>query len=215
MGWQVKEFINKHKGKDFLIVCTGKTLYKLSSEVRKFSVFNYTMTMGINTCTRILIPSYHVFTNNDRIKTYIGEHNSYSTLLIGSHIKERNIPKIDHHIIKYTDRDPDEPIGYENDTIKGYYRTGGCLMIMMAHLMGAKNIYVAGMDGFCYNFDGNVHFHFDDRRNKNNVKEFKEWYDYDTKVIKVLSNLKEYGINFKIITPTVYKEHYENIMDLS
>ncbi len=208
----MRDLLNSRKGENCLLICTGKTIAKYDKKLPYYwDTDNNMFTFGMNSASSAMALNYHLFTNNDRIKNY--NSNYCEDLLIGSHIKTENRPIRDYTLINYTDRDVNEPIGYENGIIKGYYRTSGCLAIMIAHLMGAKKIYIAGMDGFTYNFDGNVHFHKDDRNNKNNVKSKKEWLErYDKPVMKVLDNLKEYGCEFKIITPTLFEKHYDGSM---
>ncbi len=207
----MQNLVGKHRGEEFLVLCTGKTIDSCSSAITRFRIGLKKPTIGMNRVSERCLLDYHLFTNNARIKDCFDNKymSPYSNYLIGSHIKENNRPDRDYTLIKYTDRNPMEPMKYDSGTIQGYYRTSGCLAIMIAHLMGAKKIYVAGMDGFTHNFDGHVHFHDDDRSNMNNVKSKTEWWErYDKPVKKVLNNLKAFGIDFEIITPTLFKEHY-------
>ena len=208
-----KSLINIHKGRNFLIPCTGKNTGVYIDKIKEFAENMSCVTLGMNTASRLIFLNYHLFTNNDRIKNYISEVNAHSELLIGSHVKEENRPNRDHTLVKYTDRDPTEAMDYNNDTIYGYYRVSGLLAIMIAHLMGASKIYITGKDGFSYNCENNngyVHFHKDDRNNKNNNKTKEEWWErYDKPMIQVMKNLRSFGIDFSIITPTVFQEIYE------
>jgi hypothetical protein len=204
--------LNKHIGEDIVIFCTGKSIRKEGERINRSGLKG--VRLGVNTASLEQHLDYHLFTNNDRVKKYCNSRyvSEQSDLLIGSHVRASNRPKNrEYQTVSYTDREPDEPIGYSNGVIEGYYRTSGCLAVMIAHLMGARKIYVAGMDGFTHNFTGGVHFHSDDKTNKNDNKTYKEWRaGYDVPVMTVLNNLKTYGIDFKIITPTIFKNHYES-----
>lgn len=213
------KFIEKHKGRNFLIAGTGRNTGIYIDKIKKFITDKNPIVIGMNSINRLLIPDYHLFTNNDRIKNYINEVDNKSTLLIGSHINKENLPDRDYALIKYTDRNPKEKMEYKNGVICGYYRVSGLLAVMIAHLMGAKKIYITGKDGYadtCKKNNGRVHFHDDDRNNINNNKTAEEWKTrYDEPMLKVMHDLRNYGINFSIITPTVFKEFYENTLCIS
>ncbi len=208
-----KSLLNKHSGKGFLIYCPGKNITEWRDSVNAFVAHKGLLVIGSNKITDLIAPDYHMFTNNDKYEKYGNLVRDDSTLLIGSHMNEAHIrkhaPKEYVHV-QYTDRDKKEPISYnrKKDIIQGYYRTSGNLAIMICHLMGAKSIYIAGMCGFTYQYDGDVHYYKPEI--KRDVKTKKEWTNkYDKPVAKALKRLKAYGVDFKIVTPTIYKEHYD------
>lgn len=132
--------------------------------------------------------------------------------MLGRYIKpafiRKHSPK-DYIHINYTDRNTSEKVGYTKDIVRGYYRTSGNLAIMLSHLMGAKMIYVAGMSGFTFEFDGDIHYYKAELK-KSDVKTKEEWYNnYDKPTIRCLNQLKKYGIHFSLITPTIYEKHYD------
>lgn len=208
-----KEVINKYNGRDFLICCPGKNILEYISLVQSFAISNNLLTIGSNKICEIIDLDFHLFTNNDKYETYGSVVNKKSQLMLGGHILSDHIMKhrpSEYVVIQYTDRDENEPISYDvnKDVIHGYYRTSGNLAIMMCHLMGARNIYIAGMSGFTYEFDGAVHYY--KAEIKRDKKTYKEWLRrYDRPVERSLDNLKSHGINFKIITPTIYSKHFD------
>jgi len=209
---KIKSIVGKHKGRDFLIYCPGKNIKEWQKKVAEFVKQNNLLIIGSNKLTELINLDYHMFTNNDKYKAYGNMVNKSSVLLLGSHILKSHIVKHKpkYYVqVDYTDRDKYEPINYNRqlDRIEGYYRTSGHLAIMICHIMGARKIYIAGMSGFTFNFDGTVHYY--KAEIKRDKKSRKEWLrKYDKPVKKSLDNLKKYGIDFQIITPTIYKKHY-------
>ncbi len=208
-----KSLLNKHPGRSFLIYCPGKNILEWRDCVNQFIKTQNLITIGSNRITDLIIPHYHMFTNNSKYERYGNLPHRSSTILIGSHIADKWLSKHNpskYVLVNYTDRDRSEPISYDakKDIVRGYYRTSGNLSIMLANLMGAKKIYIAGMSGFTHKFDGTVHYY--QAEIKRDVKAYKEWLrKYYEPVARSLDNLKSYGIEFKIITPTIYKKHFD------
>jgi hypothetical protein len=205
--------IQSYSGRDFIVVCPGKNIVEYLSRIKELINKQNLLVIGMNKIGELIRPDFHLFTNNEKFKNYGNLVSEHSRLMLGSHI---NPDHISYHgikkyiAVKYTDRDPEERIRFDVGTIYGYFRTSGNLSIMLAHLMGAKNIYVAGMSGFTYNFDGNVHYYNPEiNRDK---KTRKEWFKkYDVPTIRCLAELKGLKIPFKIITPTLYEDHFLSI----
>ena len=204
--------LDKHKGREFLVCCPGKNIIEWKERVSSFALENELMVIGLNKVPDIIVPNYHLFTNNDKYEHY-GDNTGSSTVLLGSGIRKEWILKHsprEYVLVKYNDRNKNEPDKYNSnkDVIEGYYRTSGNLAIMVSHLMGASVVYIAGMCGFTFQFDGTVHYY--KAEIGRDVKSKKEWHrKYDNPVGRSLDNLKAYGIKFKIITPTIYEKHFD------
>ncbi|HDY87561.1 MAG TPA: hypothetical protein ENH82_05515 [bacterium] len=211
--------IDKHKDRNFLIYCPGKNIREWLVHVNDFVAQNKLITLGTNHITDIVIPDYHIFTNNQKYKEYGRSVDKSSILLLG-HINSTLIKKYKprrYVHVNYTDKGPNESIGYDrnNDVVTGHYRTSGNLSIMLCHLMGGQKIYIAGMSGFTYKFDGDVHYY--KAKIKNERKSKKEWYKkYDKPVIEGLNEIRRYGVDFAIITPTIYSRYFDSsILEVS
>ncbi len=154
---------------------------------------------------------YHIFTNNAKYREYGHMFKKHSNLILGHNIHKKSIKRHGHKdyiCINFTDKDTKEPISYDSkkDLIRGYYRSSGNLALMLLHLMGSKMTYIAGMSGFLYKYDGQVHYYKAEM-----VKDFvsKEKHIKNDKLISIsLNKLRKYGVKFKIITPTIYTKHY-------
>ena len=108
----------------------------------------------------------------------------------------------------------------EDGIILGTCKSVAILMIAVAIVMGGRMIYVAGMDGYSKIIEnGSSSIHYNKSRPKYNFnKEKKEFLRHYTTVEKYqkrfLREIREYQIlhnkePFKIITPTVFEEHYD------
>jgi len=208
-----KKLLNKHNGRSFLICCPGKNFLDYHEDIQKIIKEEELITIGSNKICELVYLDYHMFTNNDKYEKYGGIVHPNSVLMLGKYIKTKWAKKhsVKRYIsIEYTDRDKKEKLKYNKKTgvIEGYYRTSGNLAIMICHLMGASKIYISGMSGFTFEFDGKVHYY--EAEIKRDQKSKKEWQKkYDSPVAKSLDNLAEYGIPFKLITPTIYNKHYD------
>ena len=213
----VKNLISIRKNESALIIGAGSSVKKYQQQINDYIKRVNPFTIGINNITKFFIPDYHLWTNTSRFRTFGKNINKRSDLLLGSNISLKVIKDIigsrDYTLINYTD-DEKIPLGYSDGKILGFYRTAGCLAIMISNLMGAKDISVVGMDGYtkfkhksilkgnksqhCYGSG-----HTDTANWETCVKK-------DIIINNVLKNIGSYGINFKIITPTKYGEFYDS-----
>ncbi|GAF95453.1 unnamed protein product, partial [marine sediment metagenome] len=118
----------------------------------------------------------------------------------------------DYTLINFTDMKVGIPIDYRKGKIFGYYRTAGNLAVMICHLMGSNDINIVGMDGHTLHKYGRV------KSGKEAHHCYNEKYNpfpLDICIKKdnitgvVLRSLKNYGIKFRILTPTVYKQFFD------
>ena len=144
---------------------------------------------------------------------------SYERLLIDPEWSPNNSITISEEI-KY------KPLDYKDGIIYGPFETVGTISIFWAYLNGAKEITVVGMDGYgyyskekldkgeisqyCYG-KGHIWGKLLDEVRDQPLEDRIRSYDRIDKVSEIaLKSMKEYGVNFKIITPTIFKEHYSS-----
>ena len=148
----VKDLIGSIKERNVVIVGAGASIKEKYNQIDKFITDNNAVTFGINNATSCWAVNYGVWTNTQRFRTYGKNISPESKLLLGHNIPLKIINGIignkEYFLINYTDMNKDIPIRYKNGKIYGYYRTAGCLSIMIAHIMGAKKISIVGMDGY-------------------------------------------------------------------
>jgi hypothetical protein len=216
LKWQAfSELLGRYKGRSFLVYCPGKNVLEWKNAINQFISGRDLLVIGANNITELLIPHFHIFTNKHKYLQFGPTVQKSSILMLSSRMSDKTIRRAGHRRwravrINCLDRIKREPLGYDQkeDSIKGWYKTSGNLAIMLCHLMGADKIYVAGMSGFTYKFDGHVHYY--KSKTGREVKGQGEWYrKFDVPVTGVLDRLKAYGIDFNLITPTIYTDHYD------
>lgn len=211
----IKDLIGKHKGKKALIICAGSSVRLEKGSIRKFIYKEDPFVIGINNIIDFFIPEYHLWTNTKRFRTFGHEINKMSHLLLGAGIHLKTVKEVigprDYTLINFTDMKPGVPLGYKNGKILGFFRTAGNLAIMIAHLMGASEVNIVGMDGHTY-------YDYEDvksgRETHHCYKEDYKPFEKDVCIKKdyivtgVLDSLRKYGIDLKILTHTVYENFY-------
>lgn len=214
------------KGKPFLIVGAGGTLQEYEKAIKDFMRETNPVTIGINKMTGFCEPDYHLWTNKQRWRDFGSCINSEKTkLMFGSGLNEKSIKKhykgpyirIDYvDSLKQAGRQ--SQIEYRDGKIYGYFRTAGCLAIVIAHLLGASDIYVVGMDGFTLHTRDEL-----ESQNKNHHcygsgytddATWEQCVEKDRIVYENLNAIEAFGVSFKILTPTKFEKFYKDIKEL-
>jgi hypothetical protein len=211
---------NIEKDKTIVVIGAGSTLLEYKDEILSFISINNAVTIGVNKVTGAVVPNYHLWTNRKRWMKYGGCVSRDSKLILGPSITCKHAKK--HYGGKYDRIDYVDKKGtqfeFGKEQIRGYFRTAGVLSIAIAHIMGAKEIFIVGMDGYtlhnkkslkkgefnhhCYGAG-----HTDD-------SSWKECVEKDHIVYGCLSELQNNGIDFNILTPTVFERFYQNMLNL-
>ena len=217
---QNKDLKNKENGKTSIIIGAGSSLSTYSGKVSRLLFNHNTFSIGINNIIHTVIPDYHLWTNKKRLSQFGDNISESSCLVIGSGIPEKLIQsKINRDYCRLQLIDQrNEPLHVSDDEIRGSFRTAGCVGIVLAHFMGASNIYVAGMDGYTlYNkksLDKKKANHHCYGSGYTDDAEWEDCLEKDRLVSQNLRNIYEYGIDFKIVTPTKFsKFHDSTILD--
>jgi len=212
-------YSSRHKGKDFLILGTGGSISKYGDQIKKFIEDNQLITIGINGVFRFFDPDYLAIYNRGRFVQY-GEkiNKDKSVALLSCYfsdnlIKRHNNAK--YELAMYIDHN-DTSLCYIDDEYIVHH-TGASISrsILIAHVMGAKNIYVAGADGLSSNDQASFHFHNDKYKGKTDLELQDVYRDKYINVESVaLSNVfkklkKTQKKPFVFITPTSHGDYYD------
>lgn len=208
---ELPKYINRHKGRDFLVLAQGPSLKKNIEGIKKFAKEKNLIILGANYLGGLIEPNYHAFCDFKRFSSYINHIHPSSKLLLGSYFSEEVIKKytnLDFELIPYVDN-PTSKFDISNGVIQTNAGTVSILLIAVAIVMGARKIYVAGLDGY-KKIDGNA-THFYDEKHKVPVN--KELNSLHNICENYLDQIKQYQLNhnlepFEIITPTSYSRHY-------
>lgn len=203
------------KDRPIVVVGAGGTLADYADAVREFVERTNAATIGINKMTSILVPTYHLWTNKARWSEFGGCIHPDSKMLFGEKMPVKLIRKHfdgDFTRVRYEDR-AGLDVGISDGVIRGHFRTAGALAIVVASLMGSSDIRVVGMDGYtlhgrrdldaskeqqhCYGSGFTDDATWDECKNKDNL------------VYESLRKIHRYGVDFKILTPTVFRDFYD------
>ncbi len=221
-------YVDILKNKEVLIFGNGPSLNESKNKIIKLVKNKNLVTLGANNITQFFNVDYLAFVNRKRFSAYSKYINSSSKLLLSPYFKKNFISS---HIS--LNRDYFE-IMYLNNKIKNTKKliqnnlilyncsSTTLLLILISYVMGAKNIFIAGLDGYkIENLDKSKSTHFygiekdlyQDRGKEIQIKKLKDFNYEQIKVLNILNNffekknLKNY---FKIITKTKYIEYYNS-----
>lgn len=208
------ELKDLEKGKDIVIVGAASSVKTYLDRIKSFIDNRNAITIGINKMSDLIVPDYHVWTNKQRWLDYGKCTNRKSTLIYGSKITKKMISKVHKGKSIHLDYEDTKGLDFKitDSKIQGYFRTAGTLSIAIAHLMGAENIFIVGMDGYT------MHSKSDTKKGRMNQhcygkghtddSTWQECLDKDNMVANALRELRD-SIEFSILTPTVFKEYYK------
>ncbi len=218
------DYLNRHPGATFLVLGNGPSLGAHRKEIHELIEKHRPIVMGANNITGFIYPDYHAFTNRRRLINYAHTiDSSKSKVLVGVHLPGWVIEK--HYEGAY------ERIMYVNDHDRAFdicdgiimasCRTVSVLLIGVALVMGGERVFVAGLDGYGLlpSKDEDVHYYKGERDHGPDVAN-KDTYlmQAESMCSRFLDEISHYmtqqGLEpFKIVTPTTYSDHYQDIQD--
>jgi len=206
---------NIQPGTDFLVLGGGPTLKKYQKQIREFILRYNPIILGANYLADLFVPHYHAFSNRRRYIDYVDTVSEKSKLLISKYIPKdiiREYTNRSYEIIHYEDKG-DVPFDIDGGIISSNCRTVSLLLMGVAIVMGAKRIFVAGLDGYT-GFENNAEIHFYEEEDETQKREVLM--DKHLGNLKYLEEIDEFmfqhgkeGIH--IITPTAYTKFYKGI----
>lgn len=210
----VVPYAGRHEGKDFLVLANGPNLGKYKKQIDRFIIKHDPIILGANYLGGMFVPHYHAFNNKRRFMDYAQHVDKKSKLLIGQYIPEdmiREYVQRDYEALYYVDV-LDNKFGIKKGVIQSNCRTISALLAGVAIAMGAKRVFIVGMDGYL-GTDTNGRFHFykeDETTDRNIVLEKHGWnLRFLEQIDRYLVEKGKEGIH--ILTPTSYKRFYKGI----
>jgi len=211
---------NRHKDRDFLILANGPSLKEHKNEIDEFIQSYNPVVMGSNYLGGLLKPHYHAFSNKKRFMQYIDQVYPESQLLLSTSFDEdfiRDYTDLPYEWLVHLNR-----ISSQFDIVDGAVtstcRTISLLSVAAAIVMGAKRIFIAGMDGYKSkeNFLTNkVHFYEEATESRREKKDFRAYLELHNWNDLLLHKINEYLLGHNkegvhIITPTSHKHFYSS-----
>lgn len=202
------------KNKHIMIIGAGRSIIDYRDKILKYIKNNDIVTIGINFMTSLCIPDYHLWTNKQRYGTQYDCINKKSKLLFGSGMPVKNIRMHydgDYQVVNYKN-DKSLPISYDGKIIYGNFRTAGILAVMVAYINGASKIDIVGMDGFTLHLkkelESKAKNHHCYGEGYTDDADWEKCLGKDKMVSDGLFALKNYGVDFRILTPTKFESFY-------
>lgn len=175
-----------------LILTTGKTLDEYEQEIKQFIKDNNPVTIGVHNMAGRFVPDYHLFVSKKRYKEYGKKVHPASKLVLttrmGGTLSLENKYPSSHGSIKI-----------DGDKIVAEGASGGVVGAAYAIMLGADTVYMVGQDGYS---DGAKH-HYKEKENN-----WERLMEHESATKMILRDLNKYA-KVRIITPTVYKEFYD------
>ena len=216
MSW----YAGCEKGNNIMVIGAGASLRKYTVPIKHFIERKKCTTIGINKMTDHIIPTYHLWTNNQRLRDQNRSIKPFSKLMLGCNIREPLRRYYSDYIdVKYASEEYLE-YSFSGGIFGGHFRIAGTLAIAIAHVLnaGEGNIYVVGMDGFTLypiaDLKSEKESHHCYGAGYTDDATYAECKKKDELTTAGLHVLREAGINFKIITPTIHKDFYYEEMRL-
>lgn len=202
-------YANRHKGADFLVLGNGPSLEKNIEKIRKLVSEKKLIVLGANYLHGLIEPDYHAFNNLNRFIRYGKFVSPKSKLLIGSYISGqvvKNVTDREYERLPYLN--VNEKFDIKDGIIQSNCGTISVLLIASAIIMGARNIHVAGLDGY-KGVQGKTHFYSETQEVPTKLESASLNEICGNFLDEIMEYQKENGMEpFGIITPTSYTKHY-------
>ncbi len=206
-------YLNRHKGRDFLILANGPTLKQFQAEIKTFIDKYKPVVVGGNYLGGLFQLAYHGFANKRRFIDYVDSVAPNSKLLIGQHIPAEMIGEYidrDHETIYYEDSLANS-FDINDGVISSNCRTVAVLLAAVALVMGARRVFLVGMDGYMATSQEGLYHFYNEKAEAENLADLKEKHNANLAVLKQIDDymVGRGGEGLHILTPTNYKEFYK------
>ncbi len=208
-------YVNRHPGRDFLVLANGPSLKQYRRQIREFIDTYNPIVLGANRLSGLFEPTYHAFNNKNRFVMYHDTVGPNSRLLIGE-----NIPP--SMVAEYVERSY-ETLGFRNvldadfDIVDGRIQTNcrtiSVLLLGVAIVMGARRLFVAGMDGYLGKATVTRALFYEEKLEPEDyevVAERHQWNDrFLCQIDQYVRDRGQEGVH--IITPTSHHRFYKGM----
>jgi len=202
-----------HEQKAFLILANGPTLSEYSKHISMFIHRIRPITIGCNFLDNLFVPDYHIFVNRKRFASYASSVSKSSKLLLSrffhknlirSLIGDRPYEKVMAHNLYPAEHGSFEIV---NGIPKCQGATVGLIAAATAVVMGATDIFFAGLDGYSETKGKTHYYHEPDNKDDQSLQNVEHC------TFGVLEDLSKYlsrdGNTLRILTPTAYAKWYD------
>jgi 4-hydroxy 2-oxovalerate aldolase len=208
-------YMGRHAGRPFLVLANGPNLKEYSPQIKMFIERYKPVVMGANYLGDLFAPDYHAFVNLRRFIKHVSSVASSSKLILSQYFSEdiiREHSNGDYEKIRFVDR-VKGPFDIAEGVISNNCGTVSVLLVAVAVVMGASEVFVAGMDGYrLVSDDGGPLFYDeeDETESESFIRTRERWNEQALKDLE--SHMTEHGVmGPTIITPTTYEKYFVGI----
>ena len=205
-------YLGRHRGRDALILATGPTILSHREQVQAFIARSAPLVLGCNNLPEGYDVDYHVYVNRRRFEDHGRKVGAKCGLLVSPYFLESQIEAVvgtrAHEFLMYRNVYPgtEGKLVLRDGVVDAEGATVCPLACGAALVMGAANLFVAGMDG--YSIASATH-HYKERDNKRRA----ELLDQERRTHGLLASIaalcEDSGGRLRLITPTAYSAYYD------
>ena len=209
---------DRHKGRPFLVLANGPNLKSYRPQIRQFISRHKPVVMGANYLGDLFMPDYHAFINLRRFIRHVSSVDDSSGLLLSQHFPGDVVGEHCERPFEdllFVDR-VKGPFSIENGVISNNCGTVSVLLIAVALVMGASEVFVAGMDGYRLTSEEGGPLFYDEEdetHSESFIRTRERWNE------RALADLESFmtgqGVmGPTIITPTTHEKYFVGINNL-
>lgn len=214
-------YADRHQGATFFVFGTGPSLREQSAEIHAFIEREQPITIGPNTIAEFIHPHYHVITSRHRLLDYGHTFEvAKSKLLVNPSIPLHFIRQVhagDFEVLIYRD-DNEADFDIVDGVIQASCKSAAIVSIGAAIVMGARRVFVAGLDGFAGLVRRGERLHYNaasEPKHAPGTEPYVQHYETAHRYhVRFLRQIHEYmvarGLEPFIITPTEFEEYYRD-----
>lgn len=214
-----KDYLFRHKDRDFLILATGPSLKSSHKDLDVFIDRHDPVVIGTNYIEGLFKPHYHLFSNKRRFISYFDQVDNGSNLIVSSSFDDDFIREYSSRSFEKIYHIYDKNIfDIQDGVLKGDFRTVALLAVGTAVAMGAKRVFIAGMDGYITGSsnDSKNELHFYSEPEEAEQEDvLKDKHELNEQMLEKINNyLKAQDKDgLCILTPTSYECFYDCVGD--
>lgn len=209
---QMPSYAGRHLGRNALVIVTGPTAQSHRQQVLDYIAREKPLVIGCNNLPEGYEVDYHVYVNRKRFLDHGSKLGAHCKLLLSPYFLESQIESVigkrPYELLMYRNVYPGErgALTIRDGAVLAEGATVGPLACGAAHVMGARDILIAGMDGYS---KSDVTHHYAEPDNKQR----EELLEQERRTHGLLADIARLcasaGGRLRLITPTAYVEYYD------
>ncbi len=214
-GFGPPSYQDRHNGRPFLVLANGPNLKVYRGQIRQFIDRHKPVVMGANYLGDLFTPDYHAFINLRRFIRHVSSVDPSSGLLLSQHFPGEVIEahcERAYEDILFVDR-VKGPFDIDNGVISNNCGTVSVLLIAVALVMGASEVFVAGMDGYPIESKSESPLFYNEEDETNSESFIRTRERWNERALEDLESFmsKQGVMGPTIITPTTHERYFMGI----